>query len=417
MAFDRAPSKRSEPEMQAAISASPSHQGCASFHLMLSFACFFFGFLSIAAAIPQQLEQTLQAAGPNREEIVQAWQQCPKEQKPGMEFLLEHMPAADAAKLSAAFLLENVDFAYRAQREFSWGREIPEEIFLNDVLPYASLDEARDAWRPKFYATFRKIVAPAKTATEALELIHQAITPTLDVRYNTKRRAPNQGPFESMQRKMATCTGLSILLADAARSVGLPARIVGIAQWTTKDGNHNWNEIYLPERKAWVATEYDRDQHGLNRGWFLADAARAVPGSQLHGIYATSWRKTAHHFPMVWDMNDTSVPAVDVTQRYLELGKKEIAPPGICELRIDVTQAMPDGTRQRIVRTIEVRQGDVLIARGKSPSPTDDINKFLSIKVPQAVRYQVILSHYGQFEQITPPPGQEHRRMEFIEKN
>ena len=383
---------------------------------MCPFVCFFLGFLSIAAAIPRQLNPTLKAAGPNREEIVKAWQQCPKEHIAGMEFLLEHMPASDAQKLNAAFLLENIELAYRARREFPWGQSIPEEIFLNDVLPYASLDEARDAWRTKFYSTFRKVVAPAKTATEALELIHQAITPTLDVRYNTKRRAPNQGPFESMQRKMATCTGLSILLADAARSVGLPARIVGIAQWTTKEGNHNWNEIYLPERQAWVATEYDRDQHGLDHGWFLADAARAVPGSLLHGIYATSWRKTTYHFPMIWNMNNTSLPAVDVTQRYLELGKKEITAPGICELRIDVTQAQPDGTRQRIIRPVEVRQGDVVIARGDSPSASDDLNQFLTIKVPQAVRYQVLLLHSEQVQQITPKQGQEHLRIELIEK-
>jgi hypothetical protein len=170
-----------------------------------------------------------------------------------------------------------------------WGKDVPEEIFFNDVLPYASLDEARDPWRAKFYEMFRPLVADAPNATVALERIHARITPTLGVQYNTKRRAPNQGPFESMERKMATCTGLSILLTDVARAVCIPARIVGIAEWTTKQGNHNWNEVWLPERRAWVATEYDRDQHGLDRGWYLADAARAIPGSLWHGIYATSW--------------------------------------------------------------------------------------------------------------------------------
>ncbi|TAE89710.1 MAG: transglutaminase domain-containing protein, partial [Verrucomicrobia bacterium] len=136
-------------------------------------------------------------------------------------------------------------------------------------------------------------------------------------------------------RKMATCTGLSILLTDVARAVCLPARIVGIAEWTTKQGNHNWNEVWLPEHRAWVATEYDRDQHGLDRGWYLADAARAIPGSLWHGIYATSWARTAHHFPMVWNFQDTSIPAIEVTQRYVEIGRRHIPAPGQCELRID----------------------------------------------------------------------------------
>jgi len=54
------------------------------------------------------------------------------------------MPLADLESLSKNFLLTNLKFAYQARADVPWGAELPEELFLNDVLPYASINERRD---------------------------------------------------------------------------------------------------------------------------------------------------------------------------------------------------------------------------------------------------------------------------------
>ncbi len=347
---------------------------------------------AFSAEIPAGVAKTIGLAGKNAAEIQQAWEKCPAEQRGGMEFLLTHMPARDATALKADFLLENTKLAYQARAKMPWGKDIPEEIFFNDVLPYATLDESRDDWRANFFRRFSAIAGESKTASEALNQINAAIEKELGVQYNTKRRAPNQGPAESMKLTMASCTGLSILLADALRSVCIPCRIAGTAMWTTKEGNHNWNEVWLPEHKSWKFTEYNPDPKGLDHGWLVADAARAVPGSVAHGVYATSWKKTSHHFPMVWNFEDTSVPAEDVTQRYIALGAASIPKPGQCELRIDAVATLADGSKQRRAVAVEVRQFDVIVAKGTTPSATADMNQFLTIPVPQGVRYQVVLA-------------------------
>jgi len=359
--------------------------------LLLSLALITAPLLAVETTTPQALSALFERAGQQGAELKKAWDQCPADQKKGMEFLLANMPPRDVSSLKADFLLENVKLAYQARAEMPWGKDIPEEIFLNDVLPYAVLDETRDNWRADFYQRFKKIAGDATTASQALERINAAIAKEVGVEYNTKRRAPNQGPYESMQLKMASCTGLSILLADALRSVGIPCRIAGTAMWTTKEGNHNWNEVWLPEHKRWLFTEYTPDKKGLDHGWLIADAARGVPGSVAHGVYATSWKKTTAHFPMVWNMRDTTVPGVDVTQRYIELGAKTMIKPGECELRIDAFVTQPDGSKKREAIEIEVRQFDVVVAKGKTPSATADMNEFLSIRVPQGVRYQVVI--------------------------
>ena len=49
-------------------------------------------------------------------------------------------------------------------------------VFFNDVLPYASLDETREAWRGDFYAKCAKLVKGCKTSTEAAQAINKGPT-------------------------------------------------------------------------------------------------------------------------------------------------------------------------------------------------------------------------------------------------
>ena len=301
-------------------------------------------------------------------------------------FLCDHLPERDVAKLTPEYLARNVALAVQARNQLPWGKDIPDDVFLNDVLPYASLDESRDDWREDFLNRFRKQVEGCKTATEAALKLTSGIEKELGVKYSTKRRAANQGPAESIELKMASCSGLSILLTDALRSICIPARIVGTAMWTTKEGNHNWVEVWLPETKAWQFTEYNPDKAGLDHGWLLPDAARAIEGSVVHGIYASSWKETGHHFPLIWDLEDTSVPGVEVTGRYLALGAKTLPAPEECELRVEVKT---DGLRE--VHDLKLMQGDVAVAAGKSPSPADDTNRFFTAKVKRGQLYQIYL--------------------------
>ncbi|MGC6427111.1 MAG: transglutaminase domain-containing protein [Akkermansiaceae bacterium] len=231
------------------------------------------------------------------------------------QFLVDGMPPADRASLKKDFLLENLDLALKARSQFDWAGKVPEEVFLNDVLPYASLDETREAWRPEFHKLCAPLVKEAKSATEAAQILNKEFFNLINVHYNTGRKKPNQSPAESRVLGMATCTGLSIILVDACRSVGVPARIAGTALWSNKRGNHTWVEIY--DNGEWHFTGADEyDAKGLNRGWFTGDAGKAIADDWKHAIWATSWKKTDHHFPMVWDLRNKNVPAVNVTQHY-----------------------------------------------------------------------------------------------------
>lgn len=274
---------------------------------------------AIACAQPtnwwgDDVEAALRRANDNRPELEKALTGVPKDQRTGMMFLVANMPDADLTTLKAEFLVTNVELAYKARKELPWGKAVPEAIFLNDVLPYANVDEKRDPWRKEFYELCLPIVKDCKTATEAVEKLNRELFPKLKLGYSTQRKAPNQSPKESIEQGKASCTGLSIVLSDACRSVGIPARLVGTPLWSDKRGNHTWVEIWDGKWRFTGACE--PDPNGLDRGWFVGAAAQAKKDVPEHAIYAASFKKTDTHFPLVWALRNKNVPAENVTDRY-----------------------------------------------------------------------------------------------------
>lgn len=229
-------------------------------------------------------------------------------------FLAEHRPARDEA-IDPEIVLEAIEVSLLARKAYPWARGMDDTLFLNDVLPYAVLDEPREGSRRRMHELAVPIVEGAETAEEAVRALNRELFKTVGVSYNTACRGPNQGSLESMRLGMATCTGLSILLVDACRSVGIPARVAGIASWPRRGGNHTWVEIHDGERWRYTGAA-EPDGQGLDRGWFSGEAAGAVAGHELHAVWASSWRTTGQRFPMAWSLEDRSVPGVEVTERY-----------------------------------------------------------------------------------------------------
>ena len=112
---------------------------------------------------------------------------------------------------------------------------------------------------------------------------------------------------------MATCTGLSIMLVEACRSVGVPARLAGIASWPGRGGNHTWVEVW---DNGWhFVGAAEPDDKGLDHAWFVGDASKAIKGSSKNAIYAVTYRTTGDFFPLVWAPS-AKMPGEDVTDRY-----------------------------------------------------------------------------------------------------
>lgn len=329
-------------------------------------------------------ESGLTQAGTNRQEILQLLERAPEAQRKGAEFLVANMPQADLQALSAEFLLENLSLAYQAMEEAPWAGRLSPELFLNDVLPYASVNEPRDNWRKRLREICLPLVKDCETPAEAGQALNRKLFTLLHVKYSTKRRAPDQGPLETMESGMATCTGLSILLVDACRAVGVPARIVGTPLWSNHSGNHTWVEIWDGDWHFTGAAEASPD--GLDRGWFGGQASQAVKDEREHAIYAASFRKTDLSFPLPWARGVKSVSAVNVTDRYA--AKTKTPEPSGTRLAVDVFDR-PVGERVTARVTVSDASSPTVRFEGTSKDAVADMNDHLFFDLPKPRTYVI----------------------------
>ncbi|MBK9568322.1 MAG: transglutaminase domain-containing protein [Saprospiraceae bacterium] len=331
------------------------------------------------------LEKIYSRAGSNAENIKNVIQNVPKNQKPGALFLLNHMPEKDITTLTSEFISDQLNWAYVARDEFSWCRTLPDSVFYNEVLPYCSLDENRDNWRLQFYKTFKPLVRDCRNLYQAIDSVNLNIQKVLGVDYNVKRSKVNNSPLQAISEKMATCTGLSFLLVNAFRSVGIPARIAGTPMWTNMRGNHSWVEVWI--NGEWYFTEYYPD--GLNKSWFVADAGRADIQNPKHWIYAASYKPSQTYYPLVWDLASTEIHAENVTERYIRLYEKQMEKEKLMEdeLWAEIVLYTSSTSNVRISRKITIKSKDKEVDFGYSPSATDDLNKYLKVRLKKSTPY------------------------------
>jgi hypothetical protein len=362
---------------------------------------FGFGFIYPSAGqkylsgIPSEYKQSVKEAilksGSNARQVISALEHAKKSEKKPVAFLLSTMPDRDLKSLSRDFILENVRTALLARKQFVWCRTLPDSVFLNEVLPYACLNETRDNWRFDFYLRFLPLVINCHSIQEAIDSVNLNIRKIVQVEYNTRRKNADQSPYESIEQKMASCTGLSILLTDAFRSVGIPSRIAGTPMWTNMKGNHNWCEVWI--NGHWYFTEYYPDK--LNHSWFVADAGKADRNKPFHWIYATSWKPTGLAFPCVWDSSIQYVHARNVTDFYIDLYDKQFAEKKLTddEVVLNVvlyqTAGSSDGS-DRVSKRITVMQEVKEIDFGYSPGKNDDLNRFLPFVLKKNKAYTFV---------------------------
>ena len=376
------------------------------------------------AGVPNQyqelISQTMQTAGSNAKELKKALKQAPTTQREGMAFLISYMPERDAKTLTADFLLENVAYAYKARAEFPWAKEVPNDIFLNDVVAYVNLNENRENWRKDFYERFKKYVANCKTMREAIDSVNKNVRDELLVDYNTKREKPDQAPYESMRQHMASCSGLSILLTDAFRAVGIPSRVAGTPAWYDERGNHNWSEVWVDGN--WHFTEY-YPSDDLDKSWFLADAGKAIKEDVQKAVYAASFTPTGYYFPLVWDQNIRYVHAENVTDRYTSLYRAQLSAAPADEHHVDLRVMVfkdkdhADNSGDRVATNLDVFKGEEKLFGGRSTGATQDMNDVLTFKVEKNQSYTVkFMNGKGELESQSVEVGDQTTTLKLYMK-
>ncbi len=252
---------------------------------------------------------------------------------------------------------------------FLWlsvAQAVTEEMVREYVLPRTCIGEPEVAWEPVLKPIAERLAKGAKTNLEAAMQINRGLSEATGVIYSTQREAARQDPLHSIRTGMASCTGLSILLADACRSIGIPARLVGCF-WAKKPGNHTWVEIWSDGVWYPLGAFEDAPPEKL---WFLEDAAQAIKAHLKYAIYATR----ATPSPAGTIFVGWGVPADNVTERYV---RRQAETPSCVYVAAEVKG-------RRVAKTFTYN--------GKSyvtPGPLQDMNDMVRLEVKPGVRFTI----------------------------
>lgn len=349
----------------------------------------------------QELTDIL-ATSKRAEELTTLLNSTPDAEKRDMAFLLKNMPEFDREGMNLDLLKENVEYANIARTKYSWAKRLPEDVYLHEVLPYHVVDEVRDSWRKELYEMFSPAVDTCATMYDAICAVNANIPRLTGVDYNTKREKTNQSPRESMRQGMASCTGLAILLVDAYRAVGIPARFAGTASWHDNRGNHSWTEVWLDGE--WRVTEYYFPSK-LDHLWFMADASKANAEDRTYAIYATRFGKADDWFPMVWADGDVEgrpveelpqiVGAENVTERYQKLAYEqytrhiEAGTHTFIKIAGYKQAGKTEHSDDRIAMGVDVFCGTEQMGGGLTAGPLRDMNDMFSVLVEKNRSYEL----------------------------
>ena len=347
-----------------------------------------------------------------------------------MEFLLINMLSSDRDNMSLELLKENVVYANIAREKYEWAKALPKEVYQHDVLPFHVVDEVRDAWRKELYDMFAPAVDTCKTMYDAVCAVNANIPQLTGVHYNTKREKTNQSPKESMRQGMASCTGLAILLVDAYRAVGIPARFAGTASWHDNRGNHSWTEVWLDGQ--WRVTEYYFPSE-LDHLWFMADASKAKAEDRTYAIYATRFGKADDWFPMVWADGDVegrpieelprTVGAENVTERYIALAYEqytrhiEAGTHTFIKIAGYKERGKTEHSEDRVAMGVDVFRGTEQMGGGLTANELRDMNDMFSVLVPKNTEYE--LRYYnlaGELQTQKVQLGEEEVTVQIFQK-
>ncbi|WP_320167981.1 transglutaminase domain-containing protein [Mangrovibacterium marinum] len=202
------------------------------------------------------------------------------DERQAMEFMYAYMPLSDLGDYSADFFLANVRKSLQTREDMSWGKSIPEELFLHFVLPVRINNENLDSFRIVMYDELKARVQGMKIEEAALEINHwcheKVVYRGTDIR--------TSAPLSTIRKAFGRCGEMSTFTVSALRAAGIPARQVYTPRWAHSDDNHAWVEVWVDG--VWKFMGACEPDARLNMGWFSEPAKRALlEHTRVYGKY------------------------------------------------------------------------------------------------------------------------------------
>ncbi len=264
-----------------------------------------------------------------------------------------------------------------ADARFPWCADVPEELLRSTVLPEQVIHEKPCDWRPVLTPIAQNLVRGCATAREAVLALATGLPQATGVHYSIERRAACMNALEALNEKKVSCTGQSIFLVCALRSVGIPARVVGITTWNHILGNHTWAEAWF--EGDWHMIEYN--EKDFNTPWVMENIGMTDPQQPVQRIYAATPNGKAPYLP-AYVLDKRILPAEDVSGRYAALARNWYEKNGLSPQEQRLMVEILPRPAERIPVSIISENGET-VSSAELPSEQDDVRELARLVLPR----------------------------------
>lgn len=286
--------------------------------------------------------------------------------------------------------------------EYPWSNTAPAAIAAAAIEPDTVVDEIPCDWRGVLTPMIAPLVKDCASAREAVLAVSTGLGKATGAYYSKERSKHNMNVLETLREKKISCTGQSILLVCALRSVGIPARAVGVHTWNHLEGNHTWAEAWFDG--AWHMIEMgERD---FNTPWVMEYIGMLNPRHPFQRILAATPQGSTTWWPGILAKkgNLVNFAAEDVTQRYMQIARRWYAQAGIPEntqrILIDI-QPRPDNAP--MVELVD--ENNQVISSGQLPTSRNDMRYFTRLTLPREGKHYLRVQGAAERALILPTPA------------
>ena len=193
----------------------------------------------------------------------------------------------DLNVITADFLIEQIDYAFKAWREKPWAAGLSFDNFCEYVLPYRGSNEPLENWRRQFYDEYAKIENQLKDPADpvaAAALINDDVRSWFGFDPRYYYHPTDQGLAEMTANGLGRCEDMTNVTIYAMRAVGLAVTSDYTPYWANAGNNHAWNAIILPDGRAIPFMGAEADPGKYNLANKLAKVYRKTYGIQKNNL-------------------------------------------------------------------------------------------------------------------------------------
>lgn len=216
-------------------------------------------------------EKSLKNFMPLADELLNKLSGLSEDEQYLMKYIYSNLPVSDIGDYSFETYLSFVKHSIFVRENTPWGKSVPVELFLTDILFPRINNEKIEDHRQLLYDIFYTYIKDIKDMYQAVVEINYASLEYGTYRLPSRRTA---SPLTFLKRTFGRCGEESTFLTAVLRSVGIPARQIYTPIWPHCDDCHAWVEAWCDGR--WHYLGACEPEPFLDKGWFDAASARSM---------------------------------------------------------------------------------------------------------------------------------------------